>query len=366
MDIFMKTCIFVVEKHKKIMQKSNSTQLAAVEKMTRYINLLTDFGFKRIFGEEANKDLLIDFLNTVLNIDGGIKKLDYGNPEKQGRVKTDSKAIFDLYCTTGKGERIIIEMQKLPQKYYKDRSLYYISFPIQEQGEKRKRWNFMLHPVYSVNIVNFLLDEETEKPADKYVSYIVLKDRDTNQLFYKKLILAFLELPRFTKKVEELQTNFERWMFILNHLHKLDDIPANLLRNRIFKKLFQKAEIANMTKEEINAYNKSLKRSRDMDIAKIEMNMAKSEIRGLQKDKALLSKDIAVMSKDIAVMSKDIAVLSKDIAVLSKDKALLSKDKALLLKDNAVLSKDNAVLSKDNAVLSKELAEYRQRYGELN
>ena len=110
-------------------------------KITRYINLLTDFGFKRIFGEEANKDLLIDFLNAVLNIEGGIKKLEYGNPEKQGRVKKDRKAVYDLYCTTGKGERIIVEMQKVPQTHYGDRSLYYASFPIQEQGVRRNMYS---------------------------------------------------------------------------------------------------------------------------------------------------------------------------------------------------------------------------------
>ena len=249
-------------------------KVTITEKLSRYISLLTDFGFKRIFGQEANKDLLIDFLNTVLNIDGGIKKLEYGNPEKQGRVKSDKKAIFDLYCTTGKGERIIIEMQKLPQEYYKDRTLYYASFPIQEQGEKKKTWNFKLRPVYSVNIVDFQLDgsQKIKKmAANKYASYIQLMDRDTNEIFYDKLIFVYLELPLFTKSIDELTTNYERWMYVLAHIHKMDEIPASLLCNRIFKKLFQQAEIANMTKEEINAYNQSLKNERDMDTAKVEM-----------------------------------------------------------------------------------------------
>ena len=287
------------------------------EKMSRYISLLTDFGFKRIFGEEANKDLLIDFLNAVLNIDGGIKKLEYGNPEKQGRVKTDAKAIFDLYCTTGKGERIIIEMQKLPQKYYKDRALYYSTFPIQEQGEKRKRWNFMLHPVFSVNIVNFILDKDADIPEDEYISYIELRYRNRNRIFYDKLSFVFLELPRFTKSINELQTNVERWMYVLRYMHQLDDIPATLLRNRIFKKLFEKAEIANMTKQEITAYNHSLKRARDMDMAKIE---------------------IRERDKTIAIMSKEIVA-----------------------KENAIAAKDNAI-----AAQAAKIAEYEQKYGILN
>ena len=305
------------------------------ETLSRYISLLTDFGFKRIFGEEANKDLLIDFLNSVLSIDGGIKDLEYGNPEKQGRVKTDSKVIFDLYCTTGKGERIIIEMQKLPQKYYKDRSLYYATFPIQEQGEKRKRWNFSLHPVYSVNIVNFNLEKDADIPEDEYISYVELRYRNRNRLFSDKMNFVFLELPRFPKKIDELQTNVERWTYVLRYLHQLEDIPATLLCNEIFKKLFEKAAIANMTKDEITAYNRSLKKSRDMDIVKMEMNMAKKEMN---------------MAKiEIKERDKTITILSKEIA---------AKDNALAAKDNTIAAKDNTIAAKD-----KRIAELERQLG---
>ena len=113
------------------------------EPMGRYINPLTDFGFKRIFGTEANKDLLIDFLNSVLEIEGKIVSLDYQNPEQKGRIKTARDAFLDLYCTTGKGEHIIVEMQNLPQTYFIDRVMYYVTFPIQKQAKKGK-WNFKL------------------------------------------------------------------------------------------------------------------------------------------------------------------------------------------------------------------------------
>jgi predicted transposase/invertase (TIGR01784 family) len=221
-----------------------------------YINPLTDFGFKRIFGEEANKDLLISFLNAVLKIRGGISDLTYTNPERKGRIKTDKSVFFDLHCTTKAGDRFIIEMQKLSQKYYKDRSLYYVSFPIQEQGLRQKKWNYRLHPVYSVNIVNFLLDG-VERMKDQYIYYIQLMDRDTRKLFYDKLLLVYLELPGFNKPVEDLKTNVERWMYVLKHLSKLKDRPA-ALNDRIFKKFFEQAKIANMTPEEKKEYDYSL------------------------------------------------------------------------------------------------------------
>ena len=274
------------------------------DKLTRYINLLTDFGFKRIFGEEANKDLLIDFLNAALKIEGGIKKLEYGNPEKQGRVKKDRKAVYDLYCTTGKGERIIVEMQKLPQMHYSDRALYYASFPIQEQGEKKKTWNYKLTRVISVNIVNFRLDEEKE--TEKYASYIKLMDIETKEVFNNKLLFVCLELPRFTKTIDELSNNFERWMYVLQHIHKLDEIPATLLKNRIFKKLFEQAKVANMTKTEINAYNRSLKNSKDMNMAKVELR---------EKDK-IIAAERKAYQKNLAQKDNIIAEYERRFGVL--------------------------------------------------
>jgi len=279
---------------------------SVTDKLSGYINLLTDFGFKRIFGEEANKDLLIDFLNAVLKINGGIKKLEYGNPEKQGRVIKDRRAVYDLYCTTGKGERIIIEMQKVPQTHYSDRSLYYASFPIQEQGVKRKVWDFELTPVISVNIVDFRLEEERE--TDKYTSYIKLMDVETKEVFYDKLLFVYLELPRFTKTIDRLSNNFDRWMYVLQHLHNMDDIPVFLMKNRIFKKLFEQAKVANMTKAEITAYNKSLKNSIDMNIAKMEIGLAKRELR--KKDDVIAKKDntIAKQNAEIAELKRQLRV----------------------------------------------------------
>jgi len=100
-----------------------------------YINLLTDFGFKRVFGI---KEVMLDFLNVVLNIPGGIADLTYGNVEILGLTKNDRKAIFDLICITGNGERIIVEIQNIEQEFYKDRMLVYVAQLIQEQNIQGK------------------------------------------------------------------------------------------------------------------------------------------------------------------------------------------------------------------------------------
>ena len=113
-----------------------------------YINLLTDFGFKRVFGI---KKVMLDFLNVVLNIPGGITDLTYGNVEILGLTKDDRKAIFDLICITGNGDRIIVEIQNIEQEFYKDRMLVYVAQLIQEQNVQGKvsdkNWNYKLDTI---------------------------------------------------------------------------------------------------------------------------------------------------------------------------------------------------------------------------
>lgn len=102
----------------------------------KYINPFTDFGFKKIFGEEANKDLLMDFLNELVPDRGRITDLTYLKNEQLGVSPVDRKAVFDLYCQTDSGERFIVEIQKAKQKYFKDRSIYYATFPIQSRRRR--------------------------------------------------------------------------------------------------------------------------------------------------------------------------------------------------------------------------------------
>ena len=126
----------------------------------RYISLLTDFGFKRIFGTAMNKDLLICFLNSLFNGRQVVKDVSYLNPEHVGDVYTDRKAIFDVYCEGENGEKFIVEMQNAYQTYFKDRSLFYSTFPIREQAPKGSEWDFQLNHVYTVALLNFNMNED--------------------------------------------------------------------------------------------------------------------------------------------------------------------------------------------------------------
>lgn len=174
----------------------------------KYINPFTGFGFKKLFGSEPNKDIPIDFLNQVLPGKHKIKDLTYARTEQLGNSEADRKAIFDLYCVGENGERFIVEMQTAKQNFFKDRGVYYSSFPIQEQAKKGD-WNYQLAAVYLVGILDFTFSEDE---AEREVRHEVqLKDQKCRVL-YDKLTYIYLEMPNFSKTEEDLQTNFDKWV----------------------------------------------------------------------------------------------------------------------------------------------------------
>jgi predicted transposase/invertase (TIGR01784 family) len=226
----------------------------------RYINPFTDFGFKRIFGEEPNKDLLIDFLNSLLKGKELIRDLTYSRNEHVGRSDIDRKAIFDLYCENDKGEKFIVEIQKTKQKFFKDRSIYYSTFPIAHQAEQGD-WNFELKAVYTIAILDFTFDDEDREKT--VVSHVQLLDTRTKQLFYDKLTFVYLQMPNFNKTEDELSDHFDKWLYVFKNLHKLHDRPKRL-QERVFEKLFTIAEIAKFSPVEADAYEESLMVYRDL------------------------------------------------------------------------------------------------------
>ncbi|GHV22860.1 hypothetical protein FACS1894174_08060 [Bacteroidia bacterium] len=220
---------------------------------SKYLNPLTDFGFHKLFGTESCKELLIDFLNEVILERGRITDLEYLPSLHLGKKEKDRKAIFDIYCRNERGEYFIVEMQNAHQVYFKDRCIYYSTFPVQEQSLRGKDWKFKLAPVYTVAILDFkLFDNHPD-----YHHEVKLMNFRTKEVFSDKLTYFFLELPKFDKTLEELTTHFERWIYLLRYLPKLSDRPVEL-QGRVFDMLFRAAEIAQFTPIEMEKYNKSV------------------------------------------------------------------------------------------------------------
>ena len=229
----------------------------------KYINLFTDFGFKKLFGTEFNKPLLIDFLNELIGKEAGIiKDLTYLSSEQLGRTVSDRKAIFDLYCENQDGDKFIVELQKAKQNFFKDRTVFYSTFPIQQQAE-RGDWNFQLKAVYTIGILDFTFDEDKDS-KDVFHHEVKMVDIKTDKVFYDKLTYIYLEMPKFDKTEDELEGMFDKWLFVFKNLHKLTNRPKRL-QEKVFAQLFEQAAIAKLDDKEYNDYEDSLKTYRDMN-----------------------------------------------------------------------------------------------------
>lgn len=222
----------------------------------KYINLFTDFGFKRIFGEETSKEHLISFLNTLLPERHQIEAVQFYNPEPQGNALIDRKAIFDLHCVSSSGEFFIVELQKAKQNFFKDRSVFHATFLIQQQAQRRD-WNFRLSAVYTVGILDFIFDDAPPEKVRDVIHWVQLKNQH-HEVFHDKLTFIYVTLPNFTKTLDQLETLQDKWLYLFRHLHELDDIPPRL-RERVFLRLFEQASTARLGPDERQAYESSLK-----------------------------------------------------------------------------------------------------------
>ena len=202
---------------------------------------------------DLNKDLLIDFLNQLLPPHHQIAELNFRNSEGLPSISFDRKAIFDIHCQSVSGETFIVEMQKAKLNFFKDRSLFYTTFPIREQA-KRGEWDFKLSPIYMIAILDFQYDEKEER--QKFLRSVNLKDQD-GEVFYEKLIFKFIQMPLFKKGEDELETHFDKWIYFLKNLESFDKIP-DILKETVFEKAFHEAELANMTSEQYEQYQESL------------------------------------------------------------------------------------------------------------
>ncbi len=230
---------------------------------SKYINPFTDFGFKKIFGEEANKPALIDFLNALLGISPPITNVTFKNSEQLGDSVIDRKAIYDIYCENEAGEKFIVELQKAKQNYFKERTIYYSTYPIREQAEKVE-WDFNLKAVYCIGILDFTFDDDKNgKDKNEVVQNIQLRDKSGN-VFYEKLTYIYLEMPNFRKKENELSSRLDKWLFFLKHLEDFQNIPEVFSNDVVFADSFQVASLAQLTETEKNGYEYSLKVYRDL------------------------------------------------------------------------------------------------------
>ena len=224
--------------------------------MGRFINPFTDTGFKILFGQELSKPLLIDFLNNLLAGKDKVVDLKFLDKERQRIFKDDRGLIYDIYCDTDDGRKIIVEMQNKSQKYFIERSIYYTSQAVSRQGQKGD-WDYNFDAVYFVAFMNFKVESLTEFRTD-----VQLLNIKTHKPVSEKVKLIYLQLPCFTKEENDCKTDFERWIYIFKNMEILERIPW-AAKNSIFAKLGEIAEVANLSKLQRRQYDHDLKVYRD-------------------------------------------------------------------------------------------------------
>ena len=224
----------------------------------RFINPYTDYGFKKLFGTEENKELLISFLNAIIfDKEGVITSLTHKNIEQLGDNKDRRNCYFDVYCETQDGSDFIVEIQNARKTYFKDRSLFYAAKPIRDQAEKGEEWDFRLNNVYMVGVMNFRFPNK-EYPEDSYYHVIQLMDVVDQHVFYDKLTLIYLEMPKLKNMIPNTKSFRDLWLYALQNLCYTDNYPE-MHQKGIFKKLYDAATMANLNDAQLLAYERSQK-----------------------------------------------------------------------------------------------------------
>ena len=226
---------------------------------TRYINALTDFGFKKIFGD---KEILTAFLTDLLKPQSPIKEITFLDKERSGLSEYERSVIYDILCTAEDGSEFIVEMQNVYQEFFKYRTIYYSTFPIREQAQRGGEWDFRLNPVYTIGLLNFNFADGLEN-AKRWHHEVKLMEVETHEVFYDKLTYIYVEIPKFDKMESELVTMYDKWMYVLKNLSRLMQRPA-ALQERVFTRLFEQAEIAKFNNEELKLYEDSMNAYRDI------------------------------------------------------------------------------------------------------
>ena len=229
-------------------------------KEERYIDILSDFGWKYYFGREENKINLIYFLNSLLEGEHVVVDLTYSNVEEDGDEAHERKVIMDLRCVGDRGEIFLVEMQLQKQEFFFDRAVSYTARTISRESRKGKKGDqYEMPPVYFIAVLGFRLDESN---TEKYYYSGKIIDEFDHELLYRKLSYKMLVLPNFNKDRTELQSISDQWMYLMKHMDELDELH-NYLDKRVFSRIFEIGELANLTPAEKMSYLTKADRERD-------------------------------------------------------------------------------------------------------
>lgn len=205
----------------------------------KYPDLMVDDAFKLVFGQESTKNVMIEFLNQVID-DRKIVDVDFMDKEMHPNIRDRKTSIYDLFCKTDDGSRIIVELQNRKQEWYAERMLYYSMHQVLKQVDSAQD-SYDFCPIYVISILDFTL-RQNEGLAKVRTVYRLL-EQEHHRLLSNRLTYIFLELPKFKKTEDELDGNIlEGMYFCLKNMHLLQGRPKALTHD-VFGKIFDTGEL---------------------------------------------------------------------------------------------------------------------------
>ena len=278
----------------------------------KYADLLNDEVFKLVFGRESTKDVMIEFLNQVI-LDRKIVDLEFIDKEMHPIERDAKGTVYDMFCKTDDGSRIIVEVQRRKQPFYPERALYYSTFQIQRQVEAGAEYYDFL-PVYVVSILDFKMDDDPDANAVR--TAYRLYEEASHKLLTDRVTFIFIELPKFTKTVEELDGNIlEGMYFCFKNMTELESRPE-VLDHQIFTKIFDVTELYNMDQDTRDKVLANMTTERDL---RNQMTYAREEGRvegreeGHVEERAKNAKNLRDLGVDPEIIAKATGLTVEEI-----------------------------------------------------
>ncbi|MEI6544447.1 MAG: Rpn family recombination-promoting nuclease/putative transposase, partial [Methylococcales bacterium] len=216
-----------------------------------FLDIKTDFAFKKVFGSEGSKDLLISFLNSVIEFDQQqtITDLTIVDPYSIPLLKGMKDTFVDVKAELSDNTKVIIEMQVLNHEGFEKRVLYNAAKNYSLQLKKGDPYH-LLNPVIALTITDFILFKNT----DELINNFKLLEKNQFIQYSDDIELIFIELPKFHKTEAELSSIQDKWLYFIKNAGNLDYIPKNL--NQELEKAFNIANEANLSEEELELQHK--------------------------------------------------------------------------------------------------------------
>ena len=223
----------------------------------RYVDILTTGGFKALFGDVNNKDVVISILNVLLPEHRQIAYIDYLPTELQGPVVDQSKEFhYDFMCRDESGTFFIVELQKYWEDDWFKRCVSYASRAYDRQN--RRGQNYDVPPVYLIGLMDIEVGHpDVEFWKDKYVSEYTFREKESHDLLAETIVIIFAEMAHFDKRAEECVTETDRMLYVLKFIGRMMEQPA-WLQNEVYTRIFSACEIAGFPEDKRIKYEQEM------------------------------------------------------------------------------------------------------------